>query len=143
MEKIKAFFSWLKGQALWLRIVLMVLLSAAVVILTCASCGTTRAVVHNGAHGTSTEIKITTANPTTVTASPNVQFGVPVQNGWYLFSILLIFSQGVCEKKKFKVFAESDESAKNKLDKFLCWELGSIVAFLGYEISKVSQLKDK
>lgn len=37
------------------------------------SCGTTRAVVHNGADGTSTEIKITTNNPTSVTASPNVE----------------------------------------------------------------------
>lgn len=43
-----------------------------VVSLFFSSCGTTRAVVHNGAHGTSTEIKITTNNPTTVTATPNV-----------------------------------------------------------------------
>ena len=94
MENIKKFFSWLKGQALWLRIVLMILLSAAVVILSCASCGTTRAVVHNGAHGTSTEIKITTANPTTVTASPNVQLGIPKQNGFYLFTVVLLLGCG-------------------------------------------------
>lgn len=39
-----------------------------------SSCGTTRAVVHNGASGTTTEIKITTNNPTSVSASPNVSF---------------------------------------------------------------------
>ena len=38
------------------------------------SCGVTRATVKNGAAGTSTEIKITTNNPTSVNASPNVSF---------------------------------------------------------------------
>ena len=41
--------------------------------LSLSACGTTRAVVHNGATGTSTEIRITTNNPTSVTASPNVE----------------------------------------------------------------------
>lgn len=39
-----------------------------------SSCGTTHAVVRNGANGTSTEIRITTNNPTSVDASPNVSF---------------------------------------------------------------------
>ena len=56
----------------WVSIIsLFIALAASVIGLT--SCGTTRAVVHNGATGTSTEIRITTNNPTTVTASPNVQ----------------------------------------------------------------------
>lgn len=51
-------------------------------ILGLSSCGVTRAVVHNGATGTVTEIKITTQNPTTVTASPNVQVPIDAsQNG--------------------------------------------------------------
>ena len=50
------------------------LLALAFMLQWLLSCGTTRAVVHNGAHGTSTEIRITTNNPTTVTASPNVVF---------------------------------------------------------------------
>lgn len=37
-----------------------------------SSCGTTHAVVRNGATGTTTEIRITTNNPTSVDASPNV-----------------------------------------------------------------------
>lgn len=37
-----------------------------------SSCGTTRAVVHNGTDSAVTSITITTNNPTSVTASPNV-----------------------------------------------------------------------
>lgn len=48
-----------------------------VVCLFFSSCGTTRAVVHNGATGTTTEIKITTNNPTSVTATPNVDLKFP------------------------------------------------------------------
>lgn len=43
-----------------------------VVSLFFSSCGTTQAIVRNGASGTTTEIKITTSNPTSVTATPNV-----------------------------------------------------------------------
>lgn len=42
-----------------------------------SSCGVTKAIVKNGADGTSTEVKITTNNPTTVTATPNVTLDLP------------------------------------------------------------------
>lgn len=38
-----------------------------------SSCGTTRAVVRNSANNTTTTIKISTNNPTSVTASPDVE----------------------------------------------------------------------
>lgn len=76
METISKIFKWLQTLPIWLRAVVLVLISALVLIFSMSfvSCGTTRAVVHNGANGTSTEIKITTNNPTSVTASPNVKF---------------------------------------------------------------------
>lgn len=66
--------SWLKTLPLWLRAIVLVLIASLVLIvsMSMSACGTTRAVVHNGAHGTSTEIKITTNNPTSVTTTPNV-----------------------------------------------------------------------
>lgn len=76
MDTIKKLFSWLQTLPIWLRAIVLALISAFVLIvsMSVSSCGTTRAVVHNGAHGTSTDIRITTNNPTSVTASPNVQF---------------------------------------------------------------------
>ena len=63
-----------KSLPLWSRILTAILVAALAVIFsfTFSSCGLTKAVVHNGADGTSTEIRITTSNPTTVTASPSV-----------------------------------------------------------------------
>lgn len=74
MENLSKLWAWLKTLPLWLRAIVLALVAALALIasMSLSACGTTRAVVHNGAHGTSTEIKITTANPTTVTASPNV-----------------------------------------------------------------------
>lgn len=76
MDNIIKFWNWLQTLPVWLRAVALALIAALAFIasMSMTSCGTTRAVVHNGATGTSTEIKITTSNPTSVTASPNVQF---------------------------------------------------------------------
>ena len=64
----------------WISIIaILVALGSAALGL--SSCGTTRAVVHNGASGSVTEIKITTNNPTSVQASPNVQ--IPISPGDY------------------------------------------------------------
>ena len=52
---------------------LFVIVICLVISLFFSSCGTTRATVHNGASGTTTEIRITTNNPTSVTTTPNVQ----------------------------------------------------------------------
>lgn len=75
MESITNFFKWLQSLPLWMRSVVLALLAALAFFVSMGftSCGTTRAVVHNGADGTSTEIRITTNNPTSVTASPNVE----------------------------------------------------------------------
>lgn len=74
MENISKFWLWLKALPLWLRSVVLVLLSALALIasMNFCACGVTRAVVHNGADGTSTEIKITTNNPTSVSTSANL-----------------------------------------------------------------------
>lgn len=74
MEKISNFFAWLKTLPIYLRAIVLILISALVFIasMSLSACGTTRAVVKNGADSASTEIKITTNNPTSVTASPIV-----------------------------------------------------------------------
>lgn len=79
MENFTKFLKWLKTLPLWMRAVILALLAALsfFVSMGFTSCGTTRAVVHNGASGTSTEIKITTNNPTSVTASPSVELKYP------------------------------------------------------------------
>lgn len=71
---IKTFYSWLKTLPVWLRAIVLALLSALVLIasMNISACGTTRATVKNGATGTSTEIRITTNNPTSVQTTPNV-----------------------------------------------------------------------
>lgn len=72
METFNKFFEWLKTLPVWLRAVALILIAALMLVFTLSSCGVTRASVLNRAEGTSTEIKITTSNPTTVTATPNV-----------------------------------------------------------------------
>lgn len=76
MENTQKFMLWLKTLPVWLRAIVLALVAALVLIasMSLSACGTTRAVVRNGADGTSTEIRITTNNPTSVTASPNVSF---------------------------------------------------------------------
>lgn len=76
MEKCTQFFNWLKMLPIYLRAVVLILVSALVLIVSMSfvACGQTRAVVKNSASGTTTEIKITTNNPTSVTASPNISF---------------------------------------------------------------------
>lgn len=68
------FIGWLNKLPLWLRAIVLVLVAALVLIasISMSSCGITRAVVRGTAEGNVTEIKITTNNPTTVDASPNV-----------------------------------------------------------------------
>lgn len=79
MEKFSQFFDWLKTLPVYLRAVVLILVSALVLIasMSFVACGQTKAVVKNGASGVTTEIKITTNNPTSVTASPNVSFPKP------------------------------------------------------------------
>lgn len=78
MEKSSAFWNWLKGLPLWLRSIVILLLAALVLIasISVSSCGVTRASVKNGATGTTTEIKITTNNPTSVTTTPTTDLKV-------------------------------------------------------------------
>lgn len=76
MENFTKLLSWLKTLPIWLRAIVLSLLAGLALIasMSLSSCGVTRAVVHNGANGTSTEIKITTNNPTSVNVSPSVKF---------------------------------------------------------------------
>lgn len=64
------FTTWCKNHA---KLVgsLITAIAAIIVALLTASCGsTTRATIHNRASGTSTEVRITTNNPTSVSVSP-------------------------------------------------------------------------
>lgn len=71
MENLKKLLSWLKTYPIWVRSCILLLISALLVLMTLTACGVTRATVHNGATGTTTEIKITTNNPTSVDVAPN------------------------------------------------------------------------
>lgn len=73
-----SFWTWFKSKPIWLRAVISVLLAALAVFgsLCITSCGLTRATVTNRADGTTTSISITTSNPTSVNASPNVDLKV-------------------------------------------------------------------
>lgn len=73
-----SFWTWFKSKPVWLRAVISVLLAALAVFgsISLSSCGTTRAVVTNRAEATTTTIKITTNNPTSVDASPDVDLSL-------------------------------------------------------------------
>lgn len=70
----KTFIEWLKTLPIWLRAIALLAIAGLALIasMSLSACGVTRASVLNRAEGTATEIKITTSNPTTVTATPNV-----------------------------------------------------------------------
>lgn len=72
LQKIKELVKNFKGPT-WLKwsLVLLAAIMFAVHLLT--SCGATRASVVNRATGTTTEVRITTNNPTSVKLSPNVK----------------------------------------------------------------------
>lgn len=71
MENLKKLLSWLKTYPIWVRSCILLLICALLVLMTLTACGVTRATVHNGATGTTTAIKITTNNPTSVDVAPN------------------------------------------------------------------------
>lgn len=72
MQRLKEILDFFKDSPRWTKIVVYVAL-AAIALMSLFACGTTRAVVHNGATGTTTEIRITTNNPTSVHTTPNVE----------------------------------------------------------------------
>lgn len=78
---IKIIYSWLKTLPVWLRAIVLALVSALVLIasMSLSACGTTRATVKNGATGTTTEIRISTNNPTSVQTTPSVSLN-PLKN---------------------------------------------------------------
>lgn len=82
MESIKKLFNWLIAiTPTWLRGLVIFLLALLVFLLSLSACGTTHAVVRTKDSGTAT-ITITTNNPTSVDASPNVELILnPNQNG--------------------------------------------------------------
>lgn len=70
MSTSNKFIEWCKNHSK-LVASLVTAIAAIVVALLTASCGsTTRALVRNNAEGTTTEVKITTNNPTSVSVSP-------------------------------------------------------------------------
>lgn len=79
MDTITKLISWLKTLPIWLRAIALLAIAGLALIasMSLSACGVTRATVSNRAEGTSTEIKITTSNPTSVTATPNVEIKTP------------------------------------------------------------------
>lgn len=71
-------WTWFKSLPIWLRVVIAALVAALAVFssMSVVSCGTTRAVVSNRAEATTTTIKISTNNPTSVETSPDVKLEV-------------------------------------------------------------------
>lgn len=78
----KTVWTWFKSLPIWLRVVIGFLFAALAVFssLGLSSCGTTRAVVTNRAEQTTTSIRITTNNPTSVDASPDVDLTLTPKN---------------------------------------------------------------
>lgn len=74
METMTKLISWLKTLPVWLRALALLAIAGLALIasMSLSACGVTRASVLNRAEGTTTEVKITTSNPTSVTATPNV-----------------------------------------------------------------------
>lgn len=72
MQRLKEIIDYFRDSPRWIQVVVYVAL-AAIALMSLFACGTTRAVVHNGATGTTTEIRITTNNPTSVQTTPNVE----------------------------------------------------------------------
>lgn len=136
MENFSKLWNWLRTLPIWLRAIVLTLFACLALIasMSLSACGLTRAVVHNGAHGTSTEIKITTANPTTVTASPNVQLGKPLQNGFYLFTVMLILACGRSVKSQFMIESSCEQFARNKLRKYIDSEFSTSSCRCGFKI---------
>ena len=73
MEILKKIIAWLIEQSPFVKILSLVaaLLCGVIILFSCTSCGTTRAVARTSDSGTTT-ISITTNNPISVDASPNV-----------------------------------------------------------------------
>lgn len=78
----KTVWTWFKSLPIWLRIVIGFLFAALAVFssLAVSGCGTTRAVVTNRADQTTTTIKISTNNSTSVEASPDIDLSVTPKN---------------------------------------------------------------
>ena len=75
MENIKKLISWLKTLPIWMRAVVLLALSVLALLasMSLSACGTTKVVVRNGADSTSTQVTVSTNNPTSVDAKPKVE----------------------------------------------------------------------
>lgn len=81
MEKLKTFLEWmisLKTSGKIICVIISTLLSILILFCAC-SCGGIRAVAHTSHRGTTT-ITITTNNPTSVDASPDVDLNLNPKN---------------------------------------------------------------
>lgn len=76
MENVKKLISWLKTLPIWMRAIVLLALSVLALFATMSlsACGTTKVVVRNGADSTSTQVSVSTNNPTTVDTRPKVEF---------------------------------------------------------------------
>ena len=59
---------------------ILIMIVSVIIIFFLPACGSTRVVVRNGSESAETTIAVTTNNPTSVTASPNVTLDVSRNN---------------------------------------------------------------
>lgn len=77
MENLKKLLQWLKTFPIWIRAVLLLLITAFLLLLSLNSCGsTTKAVVSNPKDSTVTKITITTNNPSEFNINPDTDLEV-------------------------------------------------------------------
>lgn len=77
MENLDDRWKWFKSVPVWLRVVVVILISALVVIFSATSCGASKSTVrvYNRADSTTTTISVSNGDggSTTVNVSPNLQ----------------------------------------------------------------------
>lgn len=144
METLKKLLDFLNPLPAWLRVVIAalvtVVISICILMTACtvvSSCGITQSVVNNiESDGNTIEMGVTPSTTTSTTISPDVQFGNPNLNGFYLFTVLLFFSfsNGKPVKSQYMIEASCEMFARNKLRRYIDSEYSSFECFFGYNI---------
>lgn len=80
METKNEFMEWCKSHSKLVAALVTAIAAIVTAVLT-SSCGSVaRATIHNRAEGTTTEVKITTSNPTTISTDVNPDIQLPKNN---------------------------------------------------------------
>lgn len=74
------FLVWCKNHSKLVGSLITAVAAIVVAVLTCSCGSVARASIQNRATGTTTEVRITTSNPTTISASPDVDLNYNPKN---------------------------------------------------------------